>query len=141
MYLHITNEAKLDLDAFCKWLIPNMKQYLQINIDEKKLIRFNDYINNNIRINNLNTSGYPLNPYNILVKSADYLVVKKLNNQYIIALDETAYIPNTQIHIIDIIKLINYGNIELVAYPIYNELMEWFADNITVLYNRYIEED
>ena len=50
MELRIKNPAKLELSNFCNYLISKMVTYISNAINDSQLIRFDKYINNNLKI-------------------------------------------------------------------------------------------
>lgn len=140
MNLVIDNPDNLDLDIFCEVLIKSMQNYLASEIDEDQLIRFDAFLNNNNIINYVDKSNRLLSTKAILIGSSYNLIVVKNKTNYTIELDPNVNIPNTYAKFIDIVKLINYGNLGLPAYPIYDNMMNYFADNIEDYFKIYLEE-
>ena len=138
MNLIINNKDNLELDIFCEILISLMQNYIQTKLDENQLIRFDSYLNNNnIIIFNNNIKRF-ISTKEILIGSVYNLKVIRDQNKYIIELDPNVNIPNTYAKFIDIVKLINYGNLTLAAYPIYTNMMNYFADNLQDYYDIYL---
>ena len=140
MNLVIDNPDNLDLDIFCEVLIKSMQNYLASEIDEDQLIRFDAFLNNNNIINYVDKSNRLLSTKAILIGSSYNLIVVKNKTNYTIELDPNVNIPNTYAKFIDMVKLINYGNLGLPAYPIYDNMMNYFADNIEDYFKIYLEE-
>lgn len=129
--MNLIIESAVDITDFCNWLITQIQSYIKLNLNNKKVERFDKYINENI----------PMQPKRILttaelISAASYnLVVNKIQNNYIIQIDSNVFIPNTFAKFINIMQLINYGNLVLPPYPIWTETFNYFADNI----NKYLE--
>lgn len=140
MNLIIQNKSNIELTDFCNFIINKMQEYLPSIIDERKLVKFNEYLNNNYQIR-FTYKAYTLSVKSLLISGVYNLVCKKHGNDYIIEIDRNVNIPNTYIKLIDIIKLVNYGNLSLQAYPIYDELMNKFANDLDMLYEQYINGD
>lgn len=142
MELELKNDNNLELDDFCNWLILEMRKYMSSSLDYGKLIPFNNYINdsdiNAIKWNDKD-KAYTISVRELTLWAFDYMVVKKEGNDYIIKFDNNALIPDTSTKIIDIIKLINYGNLTLFAYPIFDEMTDFFALNIDSYLDKYIK--
>lgn len=139
MNLIIKNPDGLDLTNFCNWLISIMQEYMSKNIEEKKLVQWDNYLNNIIKLKSTDNITRAISSKNILVASTYNLIVKKSNSQYEIALDPNTNIPNYYAKFIDIIKLINYGNINTQPYPIYDYMMDFMADKLIDYYQIYNE--
>lgn len=144
MELIIDNEdTDIDLTEFCNFLIDKMKLYMSGNIIESKITSFDIYLNDpeSKAISWINEDEkYIISTKKLLISSIYCLEVTKYENTYKIALNNDQYIPNTSAKFIDIIKLINYGNTLLFAYPIYDDMMKWVSDNLNSFYKTYLEE-
>ena len=140
MNLVIKNKDNLNLDNFCNIVVTLMQNYMQTKIDDRQLIRFDAYLNNNDIIMYMDRSSRLVSCRNILIGSTYNLIVIKNSDNYTIQLDSNINIPNTYAKFIDIVKLINYGNLALPAYPIYDDMMEYFAENLSDYYKIYLEE-
>jgi Leucine-rich repeat (LRR) protein len=137
MYLEIINKDGLDLDSFCEYLIKQMQDYMKSETRKnyKRLAKYNEFIDENVaRIDDKETI-LPIR--DILVLSTYYLTYKQLPDSYVIELNPNINVPNTYAKFIDIVKLVNYGNLSLPAYPIYDEMMDYFADKIVYFYKEY----
>jgi hypothetical protein len=77
---------------------------------------------------------------NILIGAVYNLRIRDTFNNIIIEINPNAMIPNTSAKFIDIVKLINYGNLSLQEYPIMDQIMNYFAININSYYNKYLKE-
>lgn len=141
MELHIELEQDLELYNFLKWLPNKMADYLIENIDSRKLIYFDEYINSdNIIKWRSERLKHILTSKDILIAGTYNLTIDHNNNSYTIRLNPNAFIPDTYAKFINIINLINYGTLTLFAYPIYDKMMEFFAENIQSFYQVYLEE-
>lgn len=137
MYLEIINKDGLNLDSFCEYLITQMQDYMKSETRKnyKRLAKYNEFIDDNVaRIDDKETI-LPIR--DILVLSTYYLTYKQLPDSYVIELNPNINVPNTYAKFIDIVKLVNYGNLSLPAYPIYDEMMDYFADKIVYFYKEY----
>ena len=68
MELEIELEEELDLSDFCNWLILRMEKYLRDNIDIRKLVYFDEYLNSdNVMKWRIPKSNQTLSAYNILL--------------------------------------------------------------------------
>lgn len=108
-------ESSKDIVDFCMYLIKQMREYLPKTIVSDKLDRFNLYINDPknkiITIKLLDCS-------NILKASTYNLICTQSGDYYTIRLDSKIFIPDSNAKFINIISLINYGNLVLKPYPI-----------------------
>lgn len=137
MNLVINNPDNLDLNKFCKWLITKMQEYIRGSIDKRKLEKFDTYFNENVKLNWIDGRQRYLSTYDLLVIGTYNLVISKSASTYIIQLSTTALYPNSYDKIINLIKLVNNGNLVLQNYPIYDTMMKHFADKLDDYYNEY----
>lgn len=141
MNLHISNEDELDLNGFCNWLIEQMQIYMQSNIDERQLARFDAFIFNNQIIRTIDNSNRYISCKSILIGSTYNLIFEKTSNEYIISINPNINIPNTYNKFIDIVSLIDSGNLSLSSYSIYSDMMEFFAKDLQLYYEEYIRSE
>lgn len=137
MNLVINNPDNLDLNKFCKWLITKMQEYIRGSIDKRKLEKFDTYFNENVKLNWIDGRQRYLSTYDLLIIGTYNLVISKSASTYIIQLSTTALYPNSYNKIINLIKLVNNGNLVLQNYPIYDTMMKHFADELDDYYNEY----
>ena len=139
MTLNISTDK--DLTNFCNWLIPKIQEYFIDSINVKKLELYNIYLNGNKVILFDYGGKRILSAKNILIGGIYNLIVKRTINKFIIEINPNIFIPNTSAKFIDIVKLINFGNMSLQGYPVVTETMDYFANNINKYYNEFLEED
>ncbi len=140
MELEIINKDNLDLYDFCIWLEDELFNYLNSNIDDRQLDRFDNYINENLQINFIDKLPRFLKSRDILLSAFKNLDIRKQGKSYIIDIDPLKFIPNTNAKFIDIVRLINYGNMEINGYPIIDNTFDYFANNLQDLYQQYLKE-
>lgn len=128
------------LKEFCLWLIDKMHNYISTEVKTEHLARFNAYLTNSDIILYNDLKQRPIFTDDILIGSAYNLIVVKRGVDYVIKIDDNVKIPHTNTKFIDIVKLINYGNTELKPYPIYTEMMDYFANNINSYALVYLKE-
>lgn len=141
MELRIKNPAKLELSNFCNYLINKMVTYISNTINDRQLIRFDKHINNNLKIKFIDKFPRLLKSRDVLITAVQTLYYIKQGNDYIIKINPNNFIPNTYAKFIDIVSLINYGNMQLQSYPIIDEMFDYFADNLNQYYNDYLKEN
>lgn len=106
-----------------------MQKWLYINIDISKLVQAQSFIE--LVDKNINLED-------VFYFSLNCLTVKKYDSKLEIVFNESIKIPQTNIKLIDVIRLINFGNIIVAPYPIYTNMFNYFNKNINVYYDRYI---
>ena len=141
MELIIENPNNLNLGAFCSYLISEMIEYIDNTINDSQLIRFDSYINNNLKIRFIDKFPRLLKSRDILITAVQTLYYVKQGDDYIIKINPNNFIPNTYAKFIDIVSLINYGNMQLQSYPIIDKMFDYFAANLNQYYNDYLKEN
>lgn len=139
MTLTVDNPDKLDLDGFIsEKLIPEIQEVFPSMINDGKLISVNDFINNTLK---LSPQGRWINVKDVLVSAIYNLVYTEMpNGSYVISIDSNQIVPDTRAKIIEVARLVNYGNMSVPSYPIFDEVFKFFADNLNDLYIEYMEE-
>lgn len=117
-----------------------MQKYMEIYLDERQLARFDAFLNNESIIMFTDKASRYVSTRNILIGGVYNLIVEKVQNSYNIKIDPNINIPNTYAKFIDVIKLVNNGNLSLAAYPIYTDMMNHFAENLQDYYGDYLED-
>lgn len=139
MTLTVDNPDRLDLDGFVSGkLIPEIQEVFPSIINDGKLIAVNDFINNTLK---LSPQGRWINVKDVLLSAIYNLVYTKMpNGSYVISIDSNQIVPDTRAKIIEVAQLVNYGNMSVPSYPIFDEVFRFFADNLNDLYIEYVEE-
>ena len=114
---------------FAEYLIREIQTWLYINLDQTKLISAQCFIN---------LIDERVNLKDVFYFSLNCLVIKKYDNRLEIVFNESIKVPQTNLKLINILKLINYGNTIVTPYPIYTNMFNYFEKNIETCYNRYI---
>ena len=141
MHLVIDNPENLDLDGFCKWLIPQIQRYLEASIDDNHLIRWDYYLNMGSTFLKTYRFDRQVSSREILIAGSYNLVVKKQPTQYTIELNLNTIIPNSSAKFINVITLINNGNLSMQGYNIYTQVMNYIADNIDYYFKAYLQSE
>lgn len=136
MELTIENNDKLELEEFSQEIIELMKEYLITHIEESKLIRWDEYLNKEIKW------GWKykvkiIRAKTLLLGAAYNLQIIERTNKITIRINPNAIINETNKKYIDILKLITYGNLSIQGYPIWEQMMNYFAKNISDIYESY----
>ena len=140
MKLLITTDKKLLLNhEFCDWLIMQIRKKILLDINIKKVAIWQLYLEKILADKILPKQKI----------SADNIILQGINNlEYIytdysieISVNNKINIQNLdQVKLISIIKLINYGNKDIVGYPIFIDTFNYFAENIDAYIDKYISK-
>ena len=139
MNLIISNPENIDLDDFCEWLIPQIQRYLIASIDDNHLIRWDYYLNLGSTFLKTYRFDRPVSSKEILIAGSYNLIVKKQPEQYTIELNMNTIIPNSSAKFINVISLINNGNLSMQGYNIYTQVMDYIANNIDYYFKAYTQ--
>ena len=122
----IIERTALIKDDFIAFLIAMIKSRLvSFKVDESRFRKMFDSYNQDISAEN------------IIIQAAKNLKVYTFNYQYIIRIDESVLYNNKSIRLIDLCKLLNYGNLEVEGCHIFTDTFNYIADNINNLFNEY----
>lgn len=73
----------------------------------------------------------------ILIQGVNNLEYKKIENNYEISINPNIICSEVPAKLIDICALINYGNLEISPYPIFDIVMDKLGEYIPILYAEY----
>ena len=135
MELRIKNDNGTFTDDFIVYLIREIGYYLPLKINKRKLIKWDDYLNS---IGITTTDKYKISSYNVLLAGVHSLTYKKIDNEYIISIDNNAYMPYITESIDTLCKLINYGTVELKGVYVLTETFEYFSKNVNKYFDKYV---
>ena len=131
MKLIIENPTGEDLKPFINdCIIPAIAQVIYSILDKKQLLKFDNYLSN--KFNNINVNTHKI--INLGIKN---LTIQKWENQYQVQINPNINIPGIPAKLYDICALINYGNMELSPYPIFDKAMNKLALFVPSLYQEY----
>lgn len=138
--MELNIDSDKDITNFCLWLIPKIKEYFVNSIDDRKLEKYNIYLNANKIVLFDYSEKRLISARSILIGAIYNLHLKHNLNHYVIEINPNSTIPSTSAKFTDIVKLINFGNMSLQGYQIVSDTMNYFANNINNYYNSYLEE-
>lgn len=139
MKILITDEAGKYTDDFLNYVLAKFKDIYYEIVDERKLAPFEVYINELPRYKSLMKNH--ISAKEICITALYNIRILHYRQDVIFKIDETVYLPNTRIKLIELCKLINDGTLLLRSYPIFTEIFDWVKDNIEVYYAEYILSD
>lgn len=124
---------------FALWLIERIKFYFESEVDPKKLIQWDTYLNKLDQIQSLTSK--PVSSERILHFGIESLTARKIPKQLDIIFANNKFVPGLdRVNLYTICKLITFGNQEISGYPILLTTLQHFADNINFYVNLYEEE-
>ena len=137
MIITIPNTEEYDADFF-NWLIEKIRLLVIADLNADKLIKIDNYINNN---------KFFISPFkkSISSKEALYIALYHLKiheywDRTVIAIDENIIIPNTKTKVLTVVKLINFGTMSVLGYPILIQKFKYVEEHLDELYKLFIKE-
>ncbi len=143
MFLQILNPDNLDLQDFCEWLIPKIKEYAndQNNWNQdlvKEWIKYFNEYDFGWQKDAANQSIVPSFAF-IVDKYFSNLGIYKTNGSYYILADENILLNYTNITIESLASMINNGTVDKKGYPFFENTFEYFATNLTNYHKLYLD--
>lgn len=128
-------EHEYDRNDFIRFLKRRMLGYISMHINLDKVRAFDEYFE---------SDGFKKTYGDVNVCSATIFKLSILNLKVVhyptyatITVDDTIMYPNTHIRLIDLCKLMNYGNLSVEAYPIISDTFRHFSTHIKDYVNKY----
>lgn len=118
---------------FVNFIIDSMYEYLSDNLDPDRLVQAQLFVDSV----NLYKSIYI--PKIHVFSICRYPVFKTIayNLFYKVEFDTNALVYGTLIKSVDIINLVNFGNMSVQPYPIFTQMFDYFNTNLSYLYNQF----
>lgn len=132
--LIIDRDGKYD-DEFFDFVKTKIKNYFYQILNIKRLEPFEIFINKNPKYYSL-FKKY-ISALDICISAIYNIVVIRYGENIVLKIDENSVVPNTNIKLINLCKLINEGNLVLKAYPIFTEIFDYVKNNIEKIYAEY----
>ena len=130
MRLIIENSYNEDLEPFINdIIIPACSQIFYSIIDRKYLKNFDAYLSNKYKTN--------ISSNHIISIALKSLIVYNHQNNYQITINPNIFVPGINAKLYDLCALINYGNMEISPYPIFDKAMEKLSSFVPMLYRKY----
>jgi len=136
MELKVNNPDNLPLKDFCEELIVKIKRETLAKLNFQKLGLRDDYINSDKVLKFVGSKRY-ISSVSVINLALNNMVVKDGGSFLTISINENMKLYGTENKLIDIIKLIEYGNQELQPYMLIRDTID--SLDIAQLYNKYKE--
>ena len=126
MLLVVENE-KVDV-GFIAFLKRRLRMRILSSINFNKLIKFNKFFESDA----FKTiyGDKKILAERVVVLGSNHLQHTIIHNTARIYIDPNVYYPGTEIKLVDLCNLINFGNLSVDAYPIFSNAFQHFSDNI-----------
>lgn len=143
MRLLIENEEGLKLDHFLQIkVIPFITTLFIGSIEECHCKKWQLYFNTNEKLGWKQYKNKTVVPSvrEILVAGIQSLEYHKFPDRYVVQLNPNEICPKTNAKLVSICSLINYGNTEMIPYPIFTEVFNFVKRMLPYLLEEYMEE-
>lgn len=134
------DQLKINYKAFAEFLIPKIQEKLISLFDPSKTIKLTNYINDNSIIQFINNKYKKyLTVRDILIGAVYNLEIldNKLNT--VIQINKQAIIPDTYNDYYNLVKLINYGNLGIYPYKIWDDTLDWINNHLGIYLEEFLE--
>lgn len=120
------------------WLISQIRDYFNSQLDPKKLIRWDKFFNESEEIVKLYRTK--ISSESILQLGINNLTVRKIPNSLEIFMLKNKFVPGLdRVSVDTACRLITFGNQSLSGYPVLLTTMQHFADSINYYVDLYDE--
>lgn len=123
---------------FINYLIKQLQKLIIEKYNKEKSFTIEKYINDNEIIKYRYSDKYTsvLDLYKIAVSNLKIKSDKK-SNMYNITVDKNIMIPDSNTYLISIVKLLEFGNLEVQKYGLLENCMQYICDNLDTFYNKF----
>ena len=123
---------------FINYLIKQLQKLIIEKYNKEKSFIIEKYINDNEIIKYRYSDKYTsvLDLYKIAVSNLKTKSDKK-SNVYNITVDKNIMIPGSNTYLISIVKLLEFGNLEVQKYGLLENCMQYICDNLDTFYNKF----
>ena len=143
MRLFINNPSDEPLDKFIyEYVIPEINLVFSYKLNNARCLNWTKYFQTIDLgwITYKNNKKVIPSAYEVLIAGIKNLRVLDCTDHYIIEINPNEIAPKTRAKLSDICNLINYGNLEMPAYPIFEDTFNEVLINLPNLYEKYLED-
>lgn len=138
MTIAVPKENDYDID-FVNWLIEYTKTHIISSLDEQKLKRMDSYIKDNKLFQSIFKKT--ISSKDAIFIALNNLKITEYPNRFVVAINSNSIVPGTQVKAVTVAKLINFGTLSIMGYPIFVKNFRYVEDNLEALYKKYEEEN
>ena len=137
MNLFIQQKNKIiDLNYFLNiYIKPEIYKYFLNNINIDILRNWELYFKTQYK---WDLGEIPQGAFDILLQGINNLQISNLGDNYTISINPNKLMPGTNAKLYDLCALINYGNLGMPPYPIFEKTFEDVANIIPILFEEYL---
>jgi hypothetical protein len=128
MTLNLSRDA--DWSDFLTNFIPDkLFNYVMLNLNEEKVSSLDEYLYESLKINSSSTD--------VIEYGLKNLFISDTGSEFIVMIDSTLFMPKTNQNLLNLIKLIDYGNLEVKGLNIISEAFSYIVMQIQNLVKLY----
>lgn len=116
-------------ESFIPYLKRRMLRHICFRLDDSKLIKFDEYFKSNKDTKDVTSK-------HIIMLAMSNLQHKRYEDNTHIFINPNITYPETNIRIVDLCKIINFGTLSIEGYPIFTMTFDHFSRNI----KKYVEK-
>lgn len=140
MQLLIMNKEEVNLHLFCKYVINKIKQKALVLINTDKYSVRDKILNEDADLIEFIGAKRKINCLVIIRQALNNLIYKSTpTNEYIIEINPNVYLYGTKTKIVTIVKLLEYGRLDLEPYPMFRKIFDEIAEHLPDLYLQFIK--
>lgn len=142
MFLEIINEENLNLSGFCEYLIPLIQEYAEdeSNWDSAQIEKWDSELRTSELSWAVDATDTPIIPSVkfIINQYFDNLTYTTTSGNYLITSNKNLLLNYTDITIDSLASRINDGILDEKGYPYFDEVFQYFADNLQKYFDDYL---
>ena len=113
----------------------HISQWIGDNLDIEKLSPAQEYVDTTNEYKSIYTPRIDLS--RLCLSCSSIIKIEDYNTYFELVFDNNAIVYGTLIKTVDIFNLINYGNIVVKPYPIFDYMQNYYNSNIEELFDNY----
>ena len=124
-------------DSFKPWFIMKLRNHIINSISDAKLQNWNTYLNELPEYRSIYKKK--LAARDIIIAGASNLIAIDSSDSIIFMINPNIYAPGLdRVKLDSICKLINYGNNDMKAYPIFTDTFNYFRSELQTYISRFL---
>ena len=113
----------------------HISQWMGDNLDIEKLSSAQEYVDTTNEYKSIYTPRIDLS--GLCLSCSSIIKIEDYNTYFELVFDNNATVYGTLIKTVDVFNLINYGNIVVKPYPIFDYMQNYYNSNIEELFDSY----
>lgn len=134
MQLEIENSDNIDLKDFCEYLCTKLFIYAKTYDTSNSVLsgKWDDYITTLYR-----GEKHPT-VQDIFQQYFSNIIYFSIGNNYVLQCDRNVKLKGFNESVDTLARLINYGTLDMQKYPVFDNVLDYFASNLDVFYTAWM---